>query len=74
MITWLIGVLCKGLSSGITSSTSTVTKSINNNLRSEIYSDENINNSNSNGDWSYLFMPEPIAGGTTHIETMYDDD
>lgn len=24
------------------------------------------------GDWSYMFMPEPIAGGSENIGTMYN--
>lgn len=30
------------------------------------------NNVTYGGDWSYLFMPDPIVGGTENIEEMYD--
>ena len=25
------------------------------------------------GDWSYMFMPEPIAGGSENIGTIYNN-
>ena len=35
-------------------------------------SSNSVMSSIDDGDWSYLFMPEPIAGGSENVETIYN--
>lgn len=74
MINLVLDLLCKGIEYGITSSVTNHRITNINNYRSEFHSDNTIDTQTDKkleGDWSYLFMPEPIAGGTKHVEKMY---
>ncbi len=43
-------------------------------VTSIIDTDESDNSiTNSTEDWSYLFMPDPIAGGSENVETIYNN-